>query len=79
MKLEEEPCIKLTQENSIEFQVQSIYLIYARLLVYAILILVYSKEYILHAIDIWDDIIVPELSIVFYMICYHVIVCDNYV
>ena len=35
----------LIQENSIEFQVQSVYLIYVRLLVYATLILAYSKNY----------------------------------
>ena len=36
-KLKEESCIGFTQENSMKFQVQSVYLIYARLLVYAIL------------------------------------------
>jgi len=35
-----------TQENSMKFQVQSIYLIYAGLIVYAILNLAYSKEYV---------------------------------
>jgi len=43
-----------------KFQVQSVYLIYTRLLVYTTLILAYPKSHTLHAIDIWDDTIVPE-------------------
>jgi len=40
------PYIRLIQENSIKFQVQSIYLIYTRLIVCAILNLAYPKEHI---------------------------------
>jgi len=47
VKLRKEPYIGFTQENLIEFQVQSIYLIYTRLIVYAILNLAYPKEHVL--------------------------------
>jgi len=40
-KVRKELYIEITQENSIEFQVQSVYLIYTRLLVHTILILAY--------------------------------------
>ena len=46
-QLQQEPCIGFTQKNLIEFQVQNIYLIYARLAVYTILYLIYSKGHIL--------------------------------
>ena len=46
IKMKEEPCIRLTQENLMEFQVQSVYLIYARLLVHTTLTLAYSKDYV---------------------------------
>ena len=48
-----------------EFQVQSVYLIYTRLLVYTTLILAYPKSHILHVIDIWDNTIVSEPSMFF--------------
>ena len=66
VKTKKKPYIRSTQENSIEFQVQSVYLIYAKLLVHAILTLVYPKDYILHAVNIWDNIIILEFSISFY-------------
>ena len=47
IKVKEELCIGFTQKNLIEFQVQSIYLIYTRLIVCIILNLVYPKEYVL--------------------------------
>ena len=40
----EESCIGLIQENSIKFQLQSIYLIYTWLIVHIILNLAYSKN-----------------------------------
>ena len=46
VKSTKEPCIRLIQENSMEFLVQCIYLIYTRLMVYAMQILVYSKDYV---------------------------------
>ena len=46
-KLKEESYIEFIQENLIEFLVQSIYLIYAQLIVYAKLYLTYFKDYIL--------------------------------
>jgi len=46
-KLKEESYIEFIQENSIEFLVPSIYLIYAWLMVYAKLYLTYFKDYIL--------------------------------
>ena len=46
-KLKEESYIEFIQENLIEFLVQSIYLIYAWLIVYAKLYLTYFKDYIL--------------------------------
>ena len=51
--MKEEPCIRLTQENLMEFQVQSVYLIYARLLVHTILTLAYSKDYIYYILLIY--------------------------
>ena len=54
VKIKEELCIRLTQEN--ECQVQSIYLIYTRLIVYTILNLVYLKEHIYY-IPLTYDII----------------------
>jgi len=36
VKIKKEPCIEIIQENSIDFLVQYIYLIYTRLMVYAI-------------------------------------------
>ena len=48
VRTKEETCIRLTQENLIEFLVQYIYLIYARLIVYTTQILVYPKDYIYH-------------------------------
>ena len=48
VKMKEESCIELTQENLIEFQLQSVYFIYTWLIVYIILNLAYSKEYILY-------------------------------
>jgi len=36
VKTKDKPCIELTQENSIEFLLQYIYLIYARLIICAI-------------------------------------------
>jgi len=47
IKMKEEPCIGLTQENLIEFQLQSVYLIYTWLIVYIILNLVYSKGHVI--------------------------------
>ena len=46
IKTKDESCIGLIQENSMEFQVQSVYFIYTWLIVYTILNLAYSKEYI---------------------------------
>jgi len=40
-ELREKPCIRFMQENSMEFQVQSVYLIYTWLLVYTTLNLAY--------------------------------------
>jgi len=42
----EESCIGITQENSVEFQVQSVYLIYTWLMVHATLNLAYPKRYV---------------------------------
>ena len=39
-------CIRLTQENLMKFQLQSVYLIYTGLIFHTILNLVYPKEYI---------------------------------
>jgi len=47
VKTKHKSYIRLTQENSIKFLVQCIYLIYIRLIVCTILDLIYSKEYIL--------------------------------
>jgi len=62
------------QEDSIEFQLQSVYLIYTWLMVYAILNLAYSKEYIYYILLIYSmyDIIILDLSMMFYT-------CDRYV
>ena len=65
-KVKKELYIEITQENSIEFQVQSIYLIYTKLLVHAILILAY------YTINIQTDIIVSEPSTMFFVIHDHV-------
>jgi len=46
IKTKEEPCIGLIQENLIEFQLQSVYLIYTWPIVYATLNLAYFKEHI---------------------------------
>ena len=43
-RAKEKPCIGFIQENSIEFQIQSVYLIYTWLIVHTILNLVYSKN-----------------------------------
>jgi len=43
--LSDKPYIGLTQENSMEFQVQSVCLIHTRLIVYTTLNLAYSKEH----------------------------------
>ena len=51
-----EPYIGLIQENSIKFQVQSVYLIYTRLIVYAILNLAYPKEYVYYILLIYSII-----------------------
>ena len=47
-----------------EFQVQSVYLIYTRLLVHAILILTYPKDYTYYMLLIYS-VIVLESSIFF--------------
>jgi len=47
VKLRKEFCIRFTQENLIEFYVQSIYLIYAGLMVCITLSLAYPKKYVL--------------------------------
>ena len=68
MKSIKEPYIGFKQENSIEFQLQSVYLIYTWLIICAILNLVYFKEYeiyVLYTIDMWYDIAIPELSMPF--------------
>ena len=44
-RAKEKPCIGFTQGNSIEFLVQCIYLIYARLIVHATQVLAYSKDH----------------------------------
>ena len=66
-----------------EFQVQDVYLIYARLIVHIMLNIAYPKDYILYAINIWDNIIVLEPSIFFcdlWQMCdtmsYYMTVCD---
>jgi len=46
IKTRKEPYIRITQENSIEFQVQNVYLIYTWLIVYTIPNLVYSKGHV---------------------------------
>ena len=46
VKTKDKPCIELTQENLMEFQVQSVYLIYTWLIVHTILNLAYSKEHV---------------------------------
>ena len=46
VKTKDKPCIGLTQENLVEFQVQSVYLIYTWLMVCTIPNIVYFKEYI---------------------------------
>jgi len=43
--ISQEPYIGFIQENLIEFLVQYIYLIYTRLIVYAIPVLAYLKDY----------------------------------
>jgi len=43
--ISQEPCIGFIQENLIEFLVQCIYLIYTRLIIYAISVLAYLKGY----------------------------------
>ena len=68
MKSIKEPYIGFKQENSIEFQLQSVYLIYTWLIICAILNLVYFKEYgiyVLYTIDMWYDIAIPELFMPF--------------
>ena len=59
-----------------EFQVQSIYLIYIRLIVYIILNLVYLKEYVYYILLICSMIfLLPEPSLIFCMICDFVTLC----
>ena len=62
-----------------EFQYKKVwyYLIYTRLLVYAILILAYFKNYILHDINMWNNIIILESFISFCVICDHVTVTHD--
>jgi len=50
VKSTKEPCIGLTQENLIKFQVQNVYLIYTWLMVCTTLNLAYPKEYIYYMI-----------------------------
>ena len=66
--------IRFTQENSIEFQVQSTYLIYTKLIIYVTLYLTYSKGHILSIVNTLYDIIVLKLFIFFCVTC--VTVCD---
>jgi len=47
IRVKKESCNRLIQENLMEFQVQSVYLIYTTLMVHATLNLVYSKEHML--------------------------------
>ena len=63
-RLKKEPCIRLIQENSIEFQVPSVYLIYTGIIVYTTLNLAYSKE---HMLNMLYNIIVLEPFIFFYI------------
>jgi len=55
-RAEEEYYIEFIQENSIEFLVQSIYLIYTRPIVYAQLYLTHPKGYALYVmiLDPWS-------------------------
>ena len=55
-KSKEKPCIGFIQENSIEFLVQYIYLIYTRLIVHTIWVLAYSKNYIYYILFIYNII-----------------------
>ena len=54
--IRKEPYIEIIQENLIEFLVQYIQLIYTRLMIYAIQILVYSKDYTYYILLIYDII-----------------------
>ena len=53
VRSKEKSCIRLIQKNLINFLIQLVYLIYARLIVHTIQILAYSKDHILHIIDMW--------------------------
>ena len=53
-KSKEESCIVFIQENLIEFLVQCIYLIYARLIVYTTWVLAYFEDYIYYILLIYD-------------------------
>ena len=55
-KAKEKPCIGFISENSIEFQLQSVYLIHTRLIVCIILNLAYSKEYVYYMLLIYSII-----------------------
>jgi len=65
IKIKDGPYIGLIKENSIEFQVQSIYFIYTRLIVHTTLNLAYFKEYVLNMLY---GIIILEPFISFYVI-----------
>ena len=59
--------LDLTQENSIEFQGQNVYLIYVRLLVYSTLILAYSKNYIYY---------ISYIGCYYFSRTFYVLLCD---
>ena len=73
VKLTKKPCIGLIQENLIEFQVQSVYLIYTRLMVHAILNLAYSKEHVYYILLTYSIILFSET---FYILLYVTWSCD---
>ena len=52
--ISQEPCIGFIQENLIEFLVQCIYLIYTRLIIYAISVLAYLKGYTYYILLIYN-------------------------
>ena len=68
----------LIQENLIEFLIQSVYLIYARLIVYAIQNITYPKGYALFIKSTYSKYIIwYYYSKIFYILLYNMWLCNH--